>query len=133
MPEKQCEAAEYDFITRRIAEWEEVYARDEHSRERDIRDDLLTFYRRQHEIEIVTVFELRRQVSGKDKSPLTPLCKGGDLHNDRGDLLSRLQARMDELERRIETLEDGFLALVERVIGELVSLTEAASRRERHD
>lgn len=110
MPEKECEAAEYRFITERLHEWEKIYARDEYHRERDIRDDMLTFYRRGVEIQLTTIFELQSKVYG-----VTTPAGEAHLAPTRGDL----SRRYEWLEKRIERIEVQLFAMLERVIDEL--------------
>lgn len=117
-----CPAREYDILGRRIAELEETYEVKAESREPDERDDLLRLRRRQHEMDIQAVWHYKQLTDATHPvgSAATPL--------DRGDLA----ARLDRLEARVTALEGAFFALVDRVIDELVGLTNAVVRRERH-
>lgn len=139
----KCEAAEYRFISERIKEWEEIYGRDEHHRERDIRDDLLTMYRRGVELQLLTIFELQSKVypdkSGQAKGDLS----GDSAHPAQVSVLSIYQ-KMERLVKRVEQsvnnieatagrIEDKLFGAIDRLLDKLAELVSILCGRGRHE
>lgn len=141
--DNQCEAAEYRFISEQIREWEEIYARDEHHRERDIRDDLLTLYRRGVEIQLTTIFELRRNTP-RPAAPATPLDRGDQIppnplfqrggsgeaglaptkNGDFSLAAHPAQVTMVEVFQRAEVVANRVLAKIDRIEKQVIRLEE---------